>query len=105
MTTEIKLPPNVKTKYTNIAKACLLIAVDNGGINWTRSLRQWGNDFNRFISEPHGFLPEIDAWLGSLSAEDLEMVCFGEQGEADSLCEGAPPFTNDLLNSYFDHIC
>lgn len=91
--------------YPHIAKACLLIARDNGGINRNRSVVQ-ALDFAEFIGGHHAPLEAIDAWLGTLSDEQLETVCCGEASEgAAILATGAPAGTNELLNDYFEMVC
>lgn len=97
-----------KVRYSHIAAACQLIALDNGGINRDRSVEKQERDFDRWISRqdlPN--LPEIDRWLGSLSADDLETVCVGGQDEPETIAAKAkaPPFMEDLLNAYFDEVC
>lgn len=99
------LPPKLTTPYPNIAAACLLIALDNGGINRARSVDKWAGDFNRFIGSRDGLLPETDAWLKGLSEDDFETACCGEHSEMEAILATAPPFTGDLLNDYFDQVC
>ena len=93
--------------YPHIEKACLLIAIDNGGINRNRAVKQQRRDYAKWISRQDGPLHEIDAWLGALSDEDLETACIGGQDEPETIAvkSTAPPFTDDLLNSYFDEVC
>lgn len=92
--------------YPGIARAALLIALDNGGINRDRSERQQARDLARWLKkQPPEILPPIDAWLGALSEDDLETACCGEVTEADAVLASAPPFTSDLLNRYFEDIC
>jgi len=52
-------------------------------------------------------LRPIDTWLARLSDEDLEEVCCGGAGEPRQveLLEQAPPFTDSLLNDFFDEVC
>lgn len=93
--------------YENIAHACLLIALDNGGVNRGRSVRKWRGDFERFIERQAAPLVEIDAWLGTLSKEQMETVTAGgaDEPETKALLAAAPAFTADLLNTYFDEVC
>lgn len=95
-------------EYPGIARAALLIALDNGGINRDRSVARQRADFERWIArQPDGPLPAIDAWLAALSDHDLEEFCYGGEGEPEheALALKAPPFTDDLLNTYFDEVC
>ncbi|WP_457797666.1 hypothetical protein [Methylocystis sp. S23] len=57
------------------------------------------------IRQPNELLAEIDHWLAGLSDADLDTVCCGEESEIAALMESAPPFTDDLLNDYFDKVC
>jgi len=96
----------MRAPYPGIRRATLLIALDNGGINRDRCEKQQGRDLDRFLQrQPHDILPAIDRWLASLPTDDLETVCAGEHGEAQMLLATAPPFTESLLNDYFDEVC
>ena len=90
----------------NIRRACLLISRSNGGINRDRSEARVLREMQRFLDMiPYRdeLLP-IDSWLGTLTPDQFETVCDGEQSEADSILENtyAPPFTSTLLNDYFE---
>jgi hypothetical protein len=92
-------------KYQNIARACFAICIDNGGINRERSEQQWRDEFAAFINReawPPEILVAIDAWLGTLAADDLETVCAGVDTEAMTLMESAPPCTQEVLDAYFE---
>lgn len=93
--------------FPGIAAACLIVALDNGGINRGRSQRKQQADYRRWIAKQDGNLAEIDAWLSGLSKETLETVCVGGQDEPETIAAkaDAPPFTDDLLNDYFDEVC
>ena len=92
--------------FPGIAKAALLIAYDNGGINRHRTEREARDDLEKFLaSQPNEILPAIDAWLLSLPADSLELVCAGDQNEADKIMISAPLFTDKLLNDYFEQVC
>ncbi|TIM13840.1 MAG: hypothetical protein E5Y67_15275 [Mesorhizobium sp.] len=93
-------------KYPGIKRAALEIAYDNGGINRMRSEKTMLGELARFLErQPEEILPAIDAWLSALSGDDLQTVCAGEQSEVEVLLRGAPPFTDSLLNDYFDEVC
>lgn len=91
----------------NIRRACLLISRSNGGINRNRTQEQVLREMQKFLdlSPYRDELPGIDAWLGTLSPEDFETVCDGEMSEQDAILMTAPPFTNTLLNDYFEDVC
>ena len=94
--------------YQGIARACLLIALDNGGINRSRSVDKWRRDYTRWIERQDGpWLESIDAWLLGLSTTDLDLACNGGSGEPDveAVRSKAPPFTEDILDGYFDMVC
>jgi len=88
----------------NIRKACLFITRSNGGINRYRSEETVLREFDRFYETlPYrDLLQAIDAWLGTLMAEQFETVCDGEMSEADVILKNAPPFTETLLNDWFE---
>ncbi len=95
-------------RYPGISRACLEIALDNGGINRGRPLKQQQRELARFLErQPQEILPAIDAWLSGLSDDDLSTVCCGGQDEPETqaLRAKAPPFTDQLLNDYFDEVC
>lgn len=88
----------------NIRKACMLISYSNGGVNRDRAEPRVLREMQRFIdSRPYlDELKPIDAWLGTLTAHQLETVCDGEQTEAEAITKAAPAFTETLLNEWFD---
>lgn len=95
-------------EYPGIARACLLIALDNGGINRERPVARQRRDMERWIAkQPQEILPAIDAWLAALSDEDLDAFCCGgeDEPETEAIRATAPPFTDQLLNDYFDEVC
>ena len=91
----------------NVYRACMLISRSNGGVNRTRSEKQVLHETRRFLDllPYRDELPAIDAWLGKLTPEQFETVCDGEQSEADAILHDAPPFTDTLLNDYFEEVC
>jgi hypothetical protein len=94
--------------FPGIAKAVRLIALDNGGINRFRTTDLQEAEFEAWLAkQPNDPLPAIDAWLLSLTDDELETVCIGCSDEADTkaLIAQAPPFTDDLLARYFDEVC
>ena len=93
-------------KWPGIRRAALEIALDNGGINRFRSEKQQQREFRKWLEkQPQELLPAIDVWLSGLSDDDLQTVCGGEVTEADAILANGPPFTNQLLNDYFDEVC
>ncbi|MFA6966080.1 hypothetical protein [Bosea sp. (in: a-proteobacteria)] len=97
---------SVGDRFPGIRRAALEIALDNGGINRSRPIGQQRRELKRWIArQPQEPLREIDAWLAGLSDEDLNTVCAGEASEQDVLLKDAPPFTDKLLNDYFEEVC
>jgi hypothetical protein len=93
-------------KYPGIARAALEIALDNGGISRGRSEKQMMRELSRFLAkQPAEMLPPINDWLAGLSDDEMQTVCAGEEIEMESATVSAPPFTNDLLNDYFEQVC
>jgi hypothetical protein len=101
------LKPWETLSYAGIARACFLIALDNGGINRGRSVRKWRGDYERWIAIQAGPLAEISSWLADLPDEQMELVCGGGEDEPETIAAraDAPAFTDALLTSYFDEVC
>lgn len=91
--------------YPGIERATLLIALDNGGINRNRSEEQQKAELEAFFVGRREDLAKIDAWLLSLTNEQLETACCGEHDEMAALLASAPPGTDQFLNDYFDEVC
>ena len=95
-------------RFPGIARAALEIALDNGGINRFRSETQQRRELSEFLErQPQEILPAIDGWLSSLSHADLQNFCSGGEGEPEreAVAAFAPPFTDQLLNEYFEEAC
>jgi len=95
-------------QYPALHRAFRSIALDNGGINWTRSAERQEREARAFLAKRDSALLEpIEAWLSSLSEDDLETVCNGGANEPEtlSLMTGAPPFADAILNEYFEEVC
>ncbi|QFT69586.1 hypothetical protein FIU93_22565 [Labrenzia sp. THAF35] len=96
----------MKCRFPGIEKACVEIAYDNGGINRMRSEKKMRQECRAFLERAdNGYLTEIDAWLAAQSVEDLRIIAGGEETEIADLMKAAPPFTNALLNQYFNEVC
>lgn len=97
--------------FPNIAKACQIIALDNGGINRTRPAEDQQQEYVRWMEDRAQFqfpnADEIDAWLGTLSDEQMNDACCGGQGEPaqEAVMSEAPAFTDELLTAYFEEVC
>jgi len=99
---------SLRTRYPTIAKVALAISLDNGGINRDRSAGRQGRELERFLAaRPIEELDLIEPWLASLTEGQLDLVASGGQDEPPTiaLMSKAPPFTDDLLNAYFDEVC
>jgi hypothetical protein len=97
---------DAKHRFAGIERAAILIALDNGGINRFRPEAKVRKEFAHWIeTQPQEMLPPIDAWLASLTDEQLELVCCDTENGGHELLLSAPPFTDDLLNTYFDEAC
>lgn len=97
-----------KVPYPGLYAACLEIALDNGGINRFRPQKQQQREYRRWLAtQVEEVVRPIDAWLSTLSEETLILVCSGGEGEAETeqAKAGAPPFLDDVLNSYFEEVC
>lgn len=96
------------SNYPNIMRACQLIALDNGGINRFRSAEKQEREFTKWLSkQDYPTLSEIEAWLETLTDGQIyDGVCGGEgEPEQVAVMSSAPPFTDDLLNAYFEEVC
>lgn len=92
--------------FPNIYRAALEIALDNGGINCTRSVKRQKREFDRWLAkQPQEVLPDIEAWFAGLSDEQLQSAVSGGEPEDRALLATATPFTDDLLTRYFDEVC
>lgn len=92
--------------YPGIWRAAREIAYCNGGVNRYRSERQVEREFKAWIAkQPSDPLMLIDVFLSSLTDDVLNTLCDGEESEVDTILRNAPPFTDDLLNRYFNEVC
>lgn len=94
--------------YPGIAKACFLVALDNGGINRGRSVKRWRKDYARWIGKQDvPTISQIDTWFRSLTDEQLNDACVGGTGEpeVEAIRATAPAFMDDILNTYFEEVC
>lgn len=93
-------------RFPGIKRAALAIVLDNGGINRYRTESRMYRELGRFLSrQPEETLATIDAWLTSLTDEEFSSACSGAAPEDMALLQGAPPFTNDLLDAIFEKVC
>lgn len=93
-------------RFPGVKQAALTIAYDNGGIFVGRTEKQMLRELGRWLDkQPEEMLQPIDAWLSALSKEGMEIACCGEDDERERLLASAPPFTDDLLNAYFNEVC
>lgn len=95
-------------RYPGIWRACFEIKIDNGGLHRDRSERQVKEEFNTWltcIADTGADLLAIDAWLAALSDDDLGTITAGEMNDMAAKMNSAPPFTEKLLNDYFEEIC
>ena len=93
--------------YLGLMKYAKETAYDNGGINRARSEKQMEREANRFFDRVSGEydLGAIDAWILSLSDDDLHEVCCGEETDQQRILEPSPPFTWKFMCQYFDEVC
>lgn len=94
-------------RYQGILRAAKCIALDHGGIYRGRSVEQQQKEAHAWIErQPSELMETIDAWLSTLSDEDMELICCdSEDDRAKTLLVDAPPFTDDTLNKYFEEVC
>lgn len=93
-------------RYQGITRALLEIEYDNGGINRDRTENDALLESEEVLAScDDADLAEIDSWLASLNPEELQLVCCGEQSEAEEFMtrRAAPTKTNGLLNDLFKH--
>jgi len=103
---ELPASPAAGSEYGAIKKACLIIEYDGGGINIHRTLDRFSEDFRLFIESSDldpAELRAIDHYLATLSEEDLEVACCGEQEDQKSILVNCPPNTTELLDDWFQN--
>lgn len=93
-------------RFPGIKQAALAITYDNGGVFAGRSEKQMLRELGRWLDkQPEEIIQPVDTWLSALSEEEMEIACCGEDDERERLLASAPPFTDDLLNAYFNEVC
>ena len=92
-------------RYPGIRRAGLLMSRDSGGINRHRPESQVLAEMDEFLERRDEDLAPISDWLLALPDEDLETVVAGEHEEQQALLAGAPTFTDDVLEAYFEEVC
>jgi len=94
--------------YPNLRSAYLLMERCNGGINRDRSEEQACRESDPVIGADgvyHDDLVAIDAWLGTLSEDDLLTFVDGEETEVQAMASAggdAGLKAHGLLNDLFD---
>lgn len=92
-------------RYSNISRAALAISYDNGGINRDRPKTRMLATLDQFLAAQDGdSLPRIDAWLATLSADDMETVCAGEETDRLAILQSSPPGTEEMLVKVFEEV-
>lgn len=91
-------------EFEGIRKAALAIAYDNGMINRLEPEGEFILKLEALLKLPEfaGDAVIINAWLESLSPENLETLCNGEHEESMKISVGGPASTETLLNSIFE---
>lgn len=93
-------------RYPHIMRACTEIAYDNNGINRTRPEAEQRAQCAKWLEKfPPEKLADYDHWLSTLSEEELDTVCTGEETERDMLFESAPLEADYFFDSYFNEVC
>lgn len=97
--------------YPFIAKACLLIALDNGRVNRQEPIGMWAGNFSHWLESfrptgPTGVreadLLAINEWIAGLTEEHLDVLCADHDNPAYwGLSQAAPRGVMDLLGSYY----
>lgn len=92
--------------FPAIAKATLEMSYDNGGINRDRTEADCMKALDEVLSAEgvyYNDLTAIDAWLATLTEEQMQVVVAGEETEMKASLANAPPHADALLNDIFDH--
>lgn len=96
----------MKCRWPGIERACLEIAYDNGGVNSMRPEKKVFQECRAFLEQnDNGYLDQIDAWLAAQTNEAISIIAGGEETEIEDAMQGSPPWTNALLNQYFNEVC
>lgn len=82
----------------------------NGGINITRSREQFLAETELWlvlwpIKNPDVDVDAIDAWISTLSDEDVLTLVDGEESESVAIAASAPRGTRELLADHFEEVC
>ena len=104
-------------EYPGITKASLAMAYDNGIINRNNSEQEFLKTLDTYLrlhwlhADYIGTrtllltqLTNIDRWLDKLDPATLNIICCGDQDEAEWLTARAPPGTRTLLNEIFEDV-
>lgn len=93
----------ISKNYPSIVKAALEISYDNGGINRFRTEEQMLSDLENFLKSQDTFtLQYVEKDLISLTEEEFQTACTGEQTEREELY--LLKATDDLLNEIFEKV-
>lgn len=100
---------NIK-EYPGVVKAALEISFCNGGINGNRSEEDMMNELDFFIKSTSwghyaSYLRDISDWIQTLTYEQVNLICDGEEQEMDKFLENAPYGTKDILADIFNNVC
>ena len=104
----------VINNYPGLKKAALLIAYDNGMINMIEPEEKYLRRCDEVVGADgvyHADLQVWNDWLETLTGEQMEVVCCGEEMEMQELMALAPDAVEcdpnefsltDLLNRFFE---
>lgn len=104
MTTPATHPKRQIADYPGIQKAALCIACDNGMINRLEPAEEFLAKVSALISIPDfdDDIAAVEAWLTSLSEQDLETFCTGESEDAHQIGLTSPPSTVIIAEEIFN---
>lgn len=90
-----------KHNFPLLFKAVLSIELDNGMINRLEPAR---DEYDLPIHDAEIVLPKVETALASLTGEQLETLCTGEESEILALINGNEGLTiaSQLLNDFFN---
>lgn len=97
-------------KWTGIVQATLEMSHDNGGIHRYRAEEEVIDALGEVLGAEGVYdddLDKIDAWLNTLTKDELLIVVAGEEREMEALVSKSPDpeKTQGLLNDIFEHAC
>lgn len=90
-------------RYPNLHAACFAIALARGDVNRFSDATDVHNSIADWVDrQDDNDLPPIEAWLGTLTKDELDIVTDGDDEDAKRILTRSPPLSADLLARFFE---